>query len=102
MSDKIELIRKIICNNGNNNLKIVVLDRAWIYIGYLERNDDDYTLTKASCIRLWGTTKGLGQLALEGKTKDTILDSAGTIHFTVHSLINIIDCDQSKWRDYNG
>ena len=57
-------------------------------------------MKKASCIRVWGTTEGLGQLALEGQQRDTILDRCGTINFNSNNLIHIIDCDQSKWSDY--
>ena len=39
------------------DIKIVVLQRGWVYIGRFERNGNDCKLHNASCIRVWGTTK---------------------------------------------
>lgn len=101
MKDKIELIRSIVNEEClTKDLKIVVLERAWIYIGFIEINEDFFTLKKASCIRIWGTDKGLGQLAIEGMQPHTKLDKCGTIHFNNNNLIYIIDCNEEKWRFY--
>lgn len=61
------------------DVEIVVLPHGWVLIGRLE--DDgmgDYVLREAAVIRRWGTTGGLGQLALEGKQSGTELDREGT------------------------
>jgi len=49
------------------------------------------TFTNASCIRVWGTTKGLGEIALCGPTPKTILDPCGTLHVPQDKVI-LIDC----------
>lgn len=66
-------------NKQSTDIKIVILQRGWCAIGRFERNGSDCTLKKSHIIRRWGTTKGLGQLATEGKTDDTVLDFAGTM-----------------------
>ena len=55
------------------DIKIVVLQRGWIYVGRFERNGNDCKLHNASCIRTWGTTKGLQEL-VNGITSTTKLD----------------------------
>ena len=53
---------------------ITVLDNGFVFVcGELIHDGHSYTLTRARCIRLWGTSEGLGQL-VNGPTKDTVLD----------------------------
>lgn len=86
--------------NEEYPLQIVVLDRGWVYIGYLKRDNDECILEKASCIRRWGTSRGLGELALKGRKINTILEKCGTIIFNNRSCIHSIVCDSSRWIDY--
>ena len=81
----------------NSDIKIVVLQRGWVVIGRWEQDGSHITLTDASVIRKWGTTKGLSQLALEGKQSGTVLDPAGTIEFHELTVIMAINVDESKW-----
>ena len=46
--------------------QIVILNRGWVVVGNYYEKGDDCTLTDASVIRAWGTTKGLGELAENG------------------------------------
>ena len=87
-------------------LKIVVFPRGWVVVGNVEYVYDDDSpssirLTNASVIRLWGTTKGLGEIALGGPTSKTVLDPCGTVTAPVSSIILIIDCEESKWTRKN-
>lgn len=59
------------------NQQIVVLDRGWVYVGNVIIEGDLVRIHNARCIRRWGTTKGLGELALTGPTKNTVLDPTG-------------------------
>ena len=54
--------------------RIVILDRGWVVVGWVGISGDDVTIEKASVIRVWGTSKGIGEIASGGPTKDTILD----------------------------
>lgn len=88
--------------SNNGELRIVVLDRGWVVIGLLYRNGDECRLERAKIIRRWGTTRGLGQLATGGPTRETVLDDAGTIRFTNPVGLPQLDVDASKWAEHYG
>jgi hypothetical protein len=75
--------------------KIVVADRGWVFIGnVLTDSNGDQIINEAKVIRVWGTTKGLGEIALTGLTPKTILDEAGTVRIPARSVVALFDC---KW-----
>jgi len=78
--------------------KICVLDRGWVLVGDLKKDNDEYTLENAFVIRRWGTSEGLGELALNGPLKDTKLDKTPLVMFNKKYLIMTISCDESKWK----
>ncbi len=80
--------------------KIVILQRGWVMIGKLERIGNDCKLHNASVIRNWGTTKGLGELAMEGKKKDTKLDKCGGIvEFDYLTVVATIAVNEDLWKN---
>lgn len=80
------------------NLKIVVLQRGWVLIGRLEQVETKCVLHNAQVIRRWGTTKGLGELALEGKKKDTLLDPThGVVEFDILTMVLSLSAKESVW-----
>lgn len=81
----------------NSNIKIVILQRGWAFIGRWTEDGDNCGLDNAYCIRVWGTTKGLGQLALEGKQSETQLDKAGRIDFHRLTIVATINCKDELW-----
>jgi hypothetical protein len=82
----------------NGDLKIVILQRGWVMVGRLERKDSECKLHQASVIRNWGTTKGLGEIALNGPLKDTKLDKCGgLVEFDYLTVVASISCEESKW-----
>jgi hypothetical protein len=55
--------------------EIVVLDRGWVLVGFVKGHaNGDLRISQGAVIRVWGTTKGLGQLAFEGAQPATKLD----------------------------
>lgn len=77
-------------------LKIFIIESGFVYIGTGERIKDQLLgesikIKKASNIRRWGTDKNIGQLAIEGKKENTVLDYTGTITVPVSKIINTID-----------
>ena len=80
-----------------NGVKIVVLQRGWVVIGRYHQEGEYGVLEDAYVIRSWGTDKGLGQLALEGKQSNTKLDKTGTVRFHKLTSVAFIDCDAKKW-----
>jgi len=80
-------------NFGKN---LVILQRGWIFGGDLEKNGQEFTLKNAFNVRKWGTTKGLGELAQNGKLKDTILDVCPDVTFHEMTVIAILKCSENK------
>lgn len=76
--------------------QIVVLDRGWIFVGTARYIDGGISVENARCIRIWGTTRGIGQLAEEGPTEHTKLDQCGSIIAPDHAIIFIIPC-KTQW-----
>lgn len=77
-------------------VKIVILQRGWVYVGRFLQKGERCQLTDAKCIRQWGTTKGLGQL-VPGPTDETILDPAGTVTFHELTSVAILDVEEKGW-----
>ena len=78
-------------------LQIAVLDRGFVYVGLCRMADGMLEISNAKCVRRWGTTNGLGQLALTGPTSKTVLDAAGTVHAPASALVHLIDCAEAGW-----
>ena len=80
--------------------KIVILQRGWVMVGRFERNGNDCKLHNASVIRVWGTSRGLGELALEGAKEYTKLDPChGVVEFDYLTVVATIACEESKWNE---
>lgn len=83
----------------DGEIKIVILQRGWVMVGKFERNGSECKLHNASVIRRWGTTKGLGEIASNGPTKDTILDKCfGVVEFDYLTVVASIAVEENKWR----
>ena len=87
----------VIPKEYDGDIKIVVLQRGWIYIGRFERTGNDCKLHNAYNIRSWGTTKGLPEL-VNGATKNTKLDKCeGIVEFDWLTVVHTITVNKSKW-----
>jgi len=87
----------IITKEFDGDIKIVVLQRGWIYIGRFERNGNDCKLHNAYNIRSWGTTKGLPEL-VNGATSSTKLDKCeGIVEFDWLTVVHTITVDSKSW-----
>jgi hypothetical protein len=72
------------------NYRIVILQRGWVMVGKYWQSGDECKLENAQVIRVWGTTKGLGELR-NGPTEKTILDPVGTVNFHILTVIASIE-----------
>jgi hypothetical protein len=80
------------------DIKIVVLQRGWIYIGRFSKEGNTCTLKNASNIRTWGTTKGLPEL-VHGPTSSTKLDKCeGDVEFDWLTVVHTITVNEEKWK----
>jgi len=78
-------------------IKIVILQRGWVMVGRFSRVGSDCKLHDASVIRIWGTTRGLGEIAQNGPTEKTILDKCGKVEFDYLTVVAAISCEVKKW-----
>ncbi|MDE2101100.1 MAG: hypothetical protein KGL39_27885 [Patescibacteria group bacterium] len=74
--------------------EIVVVDRGWVFVGRVKRGADAVLIEDAKTVRRWGTSRGLGQLALEGAQPNTVLDPVGTISVPARAVIFSIVCQK--------
>lgn len=82
----------------NGEFCIIVLDKGFVYVGNLSAANGWLCIHNARNIRKWGTQRGLGQLALEGPQPDTVLDDTGIVRAPLHTLMQIIETEEAKWR----
>lgn len=75
----------------NLGLRIVVLERGFVYVGNAVVDSDFVTLTNARNIRRWGTSSGLGEL-INGPLKETKVDPCGDLLIPLRSVIHFIQC----------
>lgn len=72
---------------------IFVVEAGWVFLAEdYETTADAYRLKTASVIRIWGTSYGLGQIALHGPTGDTVLDPCGTPDIPRNKVLFILPC----------
>ena len=81
----------------NSNIKIVILQRGWVMIGRWSQEGEMCSLDNAYVIRRWGTTEGLGELALEGKQSSTKLDRVGHVDFHQLTIVASLNCKEDLW-----
>jgi len=86
------------CNDG---LYIVVLQRGWVVVGNRTKHGEYFKLKNAAVIRVWGTDKGLGQLALEGPQSNTKLDKSTDIEYHELTTVLSMECNKDAWKKYS-
>lgn len=72
--------------------EIIVVQSSWVFVGEPQVVGDMLVLTNAKNIRVWGTSSGLGELALRGKTKNTVLDEYGVVKVPIAAVLARIEC----------
>jgi hypothetical protein len=82
-----------------SNIKIVVVDRGWVFIGNVFKSAESTSIKNCHVIRRWGTSEGLGELCIKGKLDKTILDKCLDVEIPLKSIIAYLDCDQEKWNN---
>ncbi len=79
-------------------VQIVVCEGGWVLIGEPTLGGGALQLTNAHVIRRWGTTRGLGEIAFNGPTKQTVLDKLGVAFIQLKQVRFTIPCDETKWK----
>ncbi len=95
--DEVEYVRADSVEVVPTTKQIVVLQRGWVVIGDVEKTKTEVKINNCSVIRIWGTSKGLGEIAENGKTSKTVLDPCPPI--TVHPLSAVLymNVNESNW-----
>lgn len=78
-------------------VRIVVLQRGWVVVGHARRFGPRVTVSKCAVVRRWGTTKGLGQLAVDGPQSETVLDDCHDVECLESEVVLSMRCDHAKW-----
>lgn len=76
---------------------IIVVDNGFVFIGELQFHEGFTTVLNCKNIRSYGTTNGLGQIALEGFQEETVLDNFGIITIPNNKVIFTIDCTHESF-----
>jgi len=80
---------------------IVAVQAGWVFVGVRAESGAApgiVQLTGAACIRKWGTSRGLGELALSGPQAETALDPCGTVEIPALAVLFCIPVDPTKWQ----
>jgi len=77
--------------------QIVIAQRGWVFVGDVSQEGEQVTINNAKCIRRWGTTKGLGEIAKNGPTSSTVLDDMGTVRLHSLAVVASIEVEAGKW-----
>ncbi len=72
--------------------KIIICINGWIVIGETTTTEKTIVVDNAFVIRRWGTTKGIGEIALSGITKSTVLDPLPRAEIERAAVIMVLDC----------
>lgn len=80
-----------------SEIQIVKMPYANDVVGRVVDNGDYLEIFDAAVIRRWGTTNGLGEIAMGGPTSDTVLDGCPRIKVEKTAIIYTIDCVCEAW-----
>ncbi len=81
-----------------HGLCLVVADRGHVWVGVVRTDAEWAYVQGARIVRVWGTTRGLNQLAVDGPLPNTKLDAAATIvKVARRAVIALVPCETSKW-----
>ncbi len=73
---------------------LIIVDNGFVYHGDLTADGDFYLISNAKNIRVWGTTKGLGELRA-GPTQNTTFDPCGEVLIPKSRLCHLI---RASWK----
>lgn len=78
-------------------LSIVIADKGHIWVGTVAHEGDWCVVRQGACIRIWGTQRGLGELADEGPKSGTKLDPVREVRVSHRAVIAVIPCKEGPW-----
>ena len=98
MIDEVKYVRADSAKVVPTKKQIVVLQRGWIVVGDVEKTETEILINNCSVIRIWGTRKGLGEIAENGPTDKTKLDPSPAIIVHPLSVVLFMNVNESNWK----
>jgi len=95
--DDVIYVREDSKTKTSGDIRIVILQRGWVMVGRFSQEGPNCRLEDAAVIRVWGTSKGLGEIAAKGPTSKTVLDKTPSVNFHELTVIATIDCVEALW-----
>lgn len=92
--DGVEYVEKT--STEPSDKQIVVAQRGWVFVGDVTESEDDLVLVNTRNIRIWGTTKGLGEL-VAGPLSGTKHDDYGTVRIPKLTVVARINVNAGAW-----
>lgn len=80
-------------------IKIVVMERGFVYVGRVDDVDDPVTIRNARALIRWGTNNHLGQL-VNGPLPNTKLGASCTVRCFLRQIIHAIEVNQDAWNKH--
>lgn len=99
MENQIEINGKMYqaVDRDSERMQIICCHRGFVFVGMVADSELEVVIRQASCVRKWGTTSGIGEIASNGPTEKTVLDFAGTVRVHPLSVVCRIDCEADRW-----
>ena len=81
----------------DRDVRIVILQRGWVFVGVFSQEGSKCSLDNGFNIRIWGTSKGLGEL-VNGPLSNTKCDPIPHIEFHELTIVATLKVNASKWK----
>lgn len=88
---------------NDGEIKIMLLDRGRVKVGRVYRHDSlpfYWNMVGGRIVRIWGTSRGLEQIANEGPTSSTVLDDPCDTEIPFRAVIEILNVNEEKWKSH--
>ena len=96
--DEVEYIRADQTEVIPTKKQILVLQRGWVVVGDVEKTETEVKINNCSVIRVWGTSKGLGELAEKGPRGNTKLDPCPPVVVHPLSVVLYMNVNEDVWK----
>ena len=93
----VEYVRADLVGAPPSETQIVIGQRGWVFVGKVSEDGDDIVIRGAKNIRVWGTSRGLGEL-VDGPLESTKFDPYGTVRLPKIAVVARIDVN-GGWDD---
>jgi hypothetical protein len=95
----IDGVRYISADSLGGDIKIVVIERGFVYVGRVEVGDGELMIHSARSLIRWGSSQHLGEL-VDGPLAETKLGAKCTVRVRDGQVIHTIEVDQNAWHKH--